>query len=218
MWGRVWFQQSWDQRTGPFLLLLLVIIAAGICWKFPLRNAADVLHAGFWIMTADLCLATTVHPWYLSWGSPGTPGFPLPFACSMWTGAVFLSYLAYQYRPVHEQVWPLLIQYLPMYALMAYEIYRGGPLLATPVRSKRAVKRKYYLDLTLKEDIVEGRPECSFFSRRHRIACLDVLERVHHAAAMKSVIAMVLHLNERVAGWARLSELRRALLAFRLTA
>ena len=42
--------------------ILLVIIAAGICWKFPLQNAADVLHAGFWIMVADLCLATTVHP------------------------------------------------------------------------------------------------------------------------------------------------------------
>jgi alpha-1,6-mannosyltransferase len=126
--GRVWFQQSWDQRTGPFLLLVLVLIAAGICWKFPLRNASDVLHAGFWIMTADLCLATTVHPWYLSWAALALPVFPYLFML-YWTGAVFLSYLAYQYRPVYEHTWPLLIQYLPMYALMAYEIYRGGPLL-----------------------------------------------------------------------------------------
>jgi hypothetical protein len=80
------------------------------------------------------------------------------------------------------------------------------------------VKRKYYFDLTLKQGILEGRPEYFLFSRRHRIAYLDVLELVHHAAAMKSVTAMVLHLNELVAGWARLSELRRALLAFRLTA
>jgi len=87
-----------------------------------------VLHAGFWIMTADLCLATTVHPWYLSWAALALPVFPYLFML-YWTGAVFLSYLAYQYRPVYEHTWPLLIQYLPMYALMAYEIYRGGPLL-----------------------------------------------------------------------------------------
>jgi hypothetical protein len=46
-----------------------------------------------------------------------------------WTAACFLSYIAYQYRPVYEPTWVLLVEYLPMYALMAWEIYRKRPLL-----------------------------------------------------------------------------------------
>lgn len=126
--GRVFWNQSWDQRTGPYLLALLLLITVLIWWRFPCRNAGDVLHAGFWIMTADLCLATTVHPWYLSWAALALPVFPYAFMF-YWTGACFLSYLAYQYRPVYEPVWPLLVQYLPMYALMTWEICRRGPLL-----------------------------------------------------------------------------------------
>jgi alpha-1,6-mannosyltransferase len=126
--GRVVFQSSWDQQTGPYLAALLALITLVIWWRFPHRDAADVLHAGFWIMTADLCLATTVHPWYLSWAALALPLFPYAFMF-YWTGAVFLSYLAYQYRPVYEPAWSLLLEYLPMFALMAWEIHRRRPLL-----------------------------------------------------------------------------------------
>ena len=132
--GRVVFAQSWDQLTGSYLAVALLVIALAIWWKFPSRNVPDVMHAGFWIMTADLCLATTVHPWYLSWAALALPLFPYAFMV-YWTAASFLSYLAYQYRPVFEPTWVLLVEYLPMYALMAWEIYRGGPLL--PVRSSQ---------------------------------------------------------------------------------
>ena len=126
--GRAVFRQSWDQLTGPYLAAALLLIALAIWRRFPSRNAADVMHAGFWIMTADLCLATTVHPWYLSWAALALPLFPYAFMV-YWTAASFLSYFAYQYRPVFEPTWVLLVEYLPMYALMAWEIYRGRPLL-----------------------------------------------------------------------------------------
>lgn len=126
--GRALYAQSWDQQTGPYLAACLLVIALLIWWKFPSRDEIDLMHAGFWIMTADLCLATTVHPWYLSWAALALPFFPYAFMV-YWTGACFLSYIAYQYRPVYEPSWVLLVEYLPMYFLMAWEIRRKRPLL-----------------------------------------------------------------------------------------
>ena len=128
MIGRDLYQESWDQFTGPYLGAGLVLVCVLIWWRFPLRSEKDLLHAGFWIMTADVCLSTTVHPWYLAWAALALPFFPYAFM-AYWTGASFLSYVAYAYRPVYEPTWVLLVEYLPMYALMAWEIRRGKPLL-----------------------------------------------------------------------------------------
>jgi alpha-1,6-mannosyltransferase len=125
--GKLVFQQSWDKAIGPYLAIVLFSITVLIAWKFPLRNARDLLHAGFWLMVADLCLATTVHPWYLSWAALALPIFPYAFMI-YWTGACFLSYIAYSFHPVYEPGWVLLLEYLPVYALMAWEIRRGAPL------------------------------------------------------------------------------------------
>jgi alpha-1,6-mannosyltransferase len=127
--GRLLLDQSWHQKTGPFLAATLLAAALAISWKFPLQKTQDLIHAVFWIMTADLCLATTVHPWYLSWAAFALPFFPYAFMF-YWTGAAFLSYLAYQYRPVYEPSWVQAIEYLPMFGLMIWEIVRKGPLLA----------------------------------------------------------------------------------------
>jgi alpha-1,6-mannosyltransferase len=128
--GRIGFGESWDKLTGPYLAAILVSITILIAWRFPVRSALDLLHAGFWIMTADLCLATTVHPWYISWAALAIPFFPYAFMV-YWTGACFLSYLAYAYHPVYEPAWVLLVEYLPMYVLMLWEIHRGAPLLGS---------------------------------------------------------------------------------------
>jgi len=128
--GREVFHQAWDKLTGPFLLVLLLSICILIWRKFPVRSERDLLHAGFWLMTADLCLSTTVHPWYLSWAALALPILPYGFMV-YWTGAVFLSYLAYANHPVFEPPWVLLAEYLPMYGLMAWEIWRKKPLLSS---------------------------------------------------------------------------------------
>jgi hypothetical protein len=126
--GRTAFHQFWDKDIGPYLGAALVIIAIMIYFKFPMRNSRDLLHAGFWIMTADLCLATTVHPWYLSWAALALPFIPYAFM-TYWTGACFLSYMAYSYHPVFEPSWVLLLEYLPMYGLMGYELYKRRSLM-----------------------------------------------------------------------------------------
>jgi alpha-1,6-mannosyltransferase len=135
--GLVFFQQSWDKITGPYLVAVLLGIALLIWHIFPTRDVPDVLHAAFWIMTADLCLSTTVHPWYLSWAALALPFFPYAFML-YWTGAVFLSYVAYSYHPVYEPWWVLILEYIPMYGLMAWEIYRGGPLLRREIVSRQS--------------------------------------------------------------------------------
>lgn len=126
--GRVAFHGFWDKLIGPYLGAVLFLVAALIFWKFPIRNARDILHAGFWLMTADLCLATTVHPWYLSWAALALPLFPYAFM-TWWTGACFLSYMAYSYNPPFEPAWVLLLEYIPVYALMCWEIWRRRPLM-----------------------------------------------------------------------------------------
>lgn len=76
-------------------------------------------------------------------------------------------------------------------------------------------KKKFYLEINLKEEIVEGRPEYSFFARRERTALQDVLEILHHATSNPKIAAISLTIDHLICGWARLSNLRRALQVFR---
>lgn len=133
--GRVAFHESWDKLIGPYLAAALLGTAVLIAWKHPVRDARDLLHAGFWIMTADLCLATTVHPWYLSWAALALPFFPYAFMV-YWTGACFLSYIAYAFQPVYEPAWALLLEYIPVYALMFWELRRRRPMMETWLQEK----------------------------------------------------------------------------------
>jgi len=126
--GRLAFHESWDKLIGPYLAAILLLITTIIVWKFPIRNTRDLLHAGFWLMAVDLCLATTVHPWYLSWAALALPFFPYAFMV-YWTGACFLSYIAYSYHPVYEPAWVLLIEYIPVYGLMTWELWKRRPLM-----------------------------------------------------------------------------------------
>jgi protease IV len=76
-------------------------------------------------------------------------------------------------------------------------------------------KKKLYLDLLLKDEIVEGHPESSFFSRKSRTSLHDIIETLHLAAQDRRIAALLLTIEDLDTGWARLSNLRRALSAFR---
>ncbi len=75
--------------------------------------------------------------------------------------------------------------------------------------------KRFYVELTLKEEIVEGRPEYSFFSQRSRTALSEVLEILRSAGQNPKIGALSLTIDNLICGWARLATLRRALLAFR---
>jgi protease-4 len=76
-------------------------------------------------------------------------------------------------------------------------------------------KRKSYLELLLKDEIVEGQPDYSIFARKTKTALQDILEVLKRAGGDKRIIALSLTLQDLVIGWARLSDLRRALVSFR---
>jgi len=76
-------------------------------------------------------------------------------------------------------------------------------------------KRRAFLELLLKDEIVEGQPEHSVFSRKAKTGLQDVLEVLQRAARDPKIVALSLALDNLSAGWARLSDLRRALVRFR---
>ena len=76
-------------------------------------------------------------------------------------------------------------------------------------------KKKLYLDLLLKDEIVEGHPESSFFSRKSKTALHEIVEILHRAAGDRRIAALLLTIESLDSGWARLSDLRRALSKFR---
>ncbi len=76
-------------------------------------------------------------------------------------------------------------------------------------------KKKLYLELLLKDEVVEGQPESSFFSRKAKTALHDIIEVLLQAAKDRRIAALSLTLETMDSGWARLSDMRRALSAFR---
>ena len=76
-------------------------------------------------------------------------------------------------------------------------------------------KKKLYLELLLKAEIVEGRPDSSFFSRKAKTSLEDIVDLLRHAATDRTVAALSLILESLDSGWARLSDIRRALTHFR---
>lgn len=138
--GRITTGEAWDKLTGPYLAAVLLVLSAVLWARWPLRTTRDLIHGTFWLMTADLCLATTVHPWYLAWAALALPFFPYAFMV-WWTATSLLSYVAYGYRPVYEPTWVLLVEYLPMFAFMAVEIALGRPLLATQPKVTAEARR-----------------------------------------------------------------------------
>ena len=76
-------------------------------------------------------------------------------------------------------------------------------------------KTRGYLELVLKDDLVEGQPEFSLLERRDKTGLPEVIRAIELASRDRKVSAIALTLENLAAGWARLANLRRALWAFR---
>lgn len=75
--------------------------------------------------------------------------------------------------------------------------------------------KKAYLELLLKETIVEGHQESSFFSHKARTSLYQIVETLHEASRDPRIVALSLTIDRVHSGWAALGELRRALAEFR---
>ncbi len=76
-------------------------------------------------------------------------------------------------------------------------------------------KKKAYLELLLKDEIVEGPPDYPLFARKSKTALHHILDALHRASKSQKIVALMLTLESLDSGWARLSDIRRALVRFR---
>ncbi len=112
-----------------FGLLLAVLLRIG---RGRAEDAPGVFRAGMAAVTAYLILVpTAMHPWYAAWILPFLTVRP-SLAWLWFTGAVTLSYLKYAWDPTGFPLWVRAVEFLPLYALLAWEWWSGRTGVAAP--------------------------------------------------------------------------------------
>ena len=109
--------------AGP---IMAVVVFFFIIWLALIRkniSTSWLLKIMLFAITFYFLLSTTVHPWYLA-----TPlllciftkyRFPL-----VWSFFAVLSYKAYSNKNFEENLWLIVLEYIVVFALMIYEIYK----------------------------------------------------------------------------------------------
>ena len=111
-------------KVTPFIVIGVILIFSLLGRN---RNLSSALKSMLFLLSIYFFMATTVHPWYvISLVVLGLlSGYVYPM---VWSGMVFLSYSAYANDGFEEHGLLLLLEYLPVYACLFYEVFRG-PLL-----------------------------------------------------------------------------------------
>ncbi|WP_424495200.1 mannosyltransferase [Salinimicrobium sp. GXAS 041] len=110
--------------TGKPLAAAVFLSIVGMAFFRRNKSTAGLITTMLFGITVYYALATTVHPWYVA-----VPAilciftnyrFPL-----LWSLLVVLSYAAYSNDAYRENLWLIAVEYLIIYAVMGYEIYRN---------------------------------------------------------------------------------------------
>jgi len=128
-----------EVARGTAMLLLFGALAAVLVriGRDPREDAGGVLAAGMAAVAAYLVLVpTAMHPWYAVWILPFLTVRPSP-AWLWFTGTVALSYLKYAWTPDGFPAGVRAVEYLPLYALLAWEWWTGRGVWAAPSRPPR---------------------------------------------------------------------------------
>ncbi|MEZ0608718.1 hypothetical protein ACAW74_09390 [Fibrella sp. WM1] len=127
--GYWFYDYNWLSSIGGWLSLLttggLLLIAFN-----RLGRRVPVAVRALWMLTLYFLMATTVHPWYITslvaaavfTATDTARPFRYPL---LWSGLIWVSYAAYQYSPVYEKPVLLLVEYVPVLALLIFEIKRN---------------------------------------------------------------------------------------------
>lgn len=107
---------------GPVLGFISILSLLGISWFG--RIKLTLAETGLFLYTSYILMSTTVHPWYII--------LPLFFGVFtrytyvlVWSYTVFFSYHAYQVSVTMESIYWLLAEYIPVFLIMLFEIYRN---------------------------------------------------------------------------------------------
>ncbi len=122
-----WLEKSW--LDALFLAALLAILC-----RIAQHEKDNPARAAGMFLYASLLFSSTVHPWYLLWCLALVPMW---FSLSFWvfTLTVTASYAAHQYDGYRVPGWVVVAEYIPVYALLGYELLirsRGRAGIRTP--------------------------------------------------------------------------------------
>ncbi len=107
------------------LLAIFLIVLLALFQKSPNQNIPGIF---LWPLFIYLLFSTIVHPWYatplVAFSIFTRYRFPL-----LWSCTIFLSYAGYGVDGFVEQSWALWLQYIPVFAMMVYELKLNRDLL-----------------------------------------------------------------------------------------
>lgn len=92
------------------------------------------INSMLFMFTGHLLVATTVHPWYLSFGVALAIFTRLKYAY-LWSGTVFLSYITYSDPKFKENLWVIAIEYVVVFGFLFYEIVKLKHLKSESVKN-----------------------------------------------------------------------------------
>jgi protease-4 len=76
-------------------------------------------------------------------------------------------------------------------------------------------KQCYYLEIKLADEIVEGRPDSTFFLPKGRLDIKTVLDALAKAKEDRKIVGLALKIRQARLGWARLQDIRDAVVNFK---
>ena len=109
--------------AGPILILLSALIIFIISFRNKNISWQPFFTKALFIITAWFLFSTTVHPWYICLPVALAVFTPFRYAI-IWSFTATLSYAAYQFNPVHENLWLVGGGYIFMIGYGLWEIYK----------------------------------------------------------------------------------------------
>ena len=122
--------KGWDIIQVASKWLSLTTFSLILAVTFFENNKTQNLPGMFiWPLFFYFAFASIIHPWYVT---------PLVAFCLfsnywfpvVWSFTIFLSYAGYSSDGFQEQTWVLFVEYIPVYAVLIYELWKNKDLLA----------------------------------------------------------------------------------------
>ena len=120
--------------VSKLMLLLTLTLFALIYYRKP-----EFLSGFFYLMSVYLLCSAVVHPWYLAILVALAPFVPWRFPLA-WSALIPLTYITYSVRPYQQNYWLVAMEYAIVFAVLLYDLNRGGRLSILPVSVSRDFK------------------------------------------------------------------------------
>ena len=121
--------KGWDiiQTAGIWLAGITFTVILFVSF-FGNSKKQNLLGIFIWPLFIYFAFASIVHPWYatplIAFCLFSRYRFPL-----VWSFTIFLSYVGYSNEGFQEQYWLLFLEYIPVYAVMIYELWKYRDVL-----------------------------------------------------------------------------------------